>query len=144
MLNCFFFPNWCKMWYSYLHFLYLPITIVNSLTHSVPDMSFLPWDPVRDLFSNSFLSILYILWAYFPITIVIPLTHYFLTRPFFCGTLSQKRSKCNATGQSCHLHLSSATPTPHPPHCVFPPSIPHQHHSNPTKKNFLFSLGSDL
>ena len=124
MLNIFF-PQLMQVVVFSVHFLYVPIAIVNSLTHSVPDMSFLPWDPVRDLFSNCFLSILYILLAYFPITIVIPLTHYFLTRPFFSSTLSEKRSKCNAIGQRRHLHLSSATP--YPPHYMFSPFIPHQH-----------------
>ena len=60
-------------------------------------------------FQITFLAF-WILLAYFPITIVISLTDYFLRRPFFGGTLSQKCFKCNAIGQHCHMHLSSATP----------------------------------
>ena len=63
----------------------------------------------ENCFQITFLAF-WILLAYFPITIVISLTDYFLRRPFFGGTLSQKCFKCNAIGQHCHMHLSSATP----------------------------------
>ena len=57
MLNIFF-PKLMQVMVFSVHFLYVPIAIVNSLTHSVPDMSFLPWNPVRELFSNHYLTIL--------------------------------------------------------------------------------------